>query len=296
MRVRDAADVRAAVRWADRFDVPLTVRSGGHAYNGASTSRHAVVVDLRALDGVRLRDGIATVGPGARNIDVYAKLARHGVTIPSGSCPTVGIGGLATGGGMGLAGRELGLTIDRVRGYDVVTADGPHARTSTRTPTRTCTGRCAAAAGASGSSPRSRLRVRRVQRAAFFRVTFPAGSREEALAAWDDLAPGAPDELTAILTLTGSGATAFGQYFGSERAVRRIVAPLARVPGASLSSGSSGYLALQRRWAGCADGGLAACHDYNRTTFAASSVYVAHKLLGRRPARVRRRDRRPARR
>ena len=114
----------APVRWADRFDVPLTVRSGGHAYNGASTSRHAVVVDMRALDGVRLSGATATVGPGARNIDVYAKLARQGVTIPSGSCPTVGVGGLATGGGMGLAGRELGLTIDRVRGYNVVTADG----------------------------------------------------------------------------------------------------------------------------------------------------------------------------
>src|SRR5215216_6332471 len=124
VQVRDVADVRAAVRWADRFDVPLVTRSGGHAYNGASTSRRAVVIDLRRLDGMRLRDGIATVGPGARNIDVYAALARHGATIPSGSCPTVGVGGLATGGGMGLAGRELGLPIDRARSFDVVTADG----------------------------------------------------------------------------------------------------------------------------------------------------------------------------
>jgi FAD/FMN-containing dehydrogenase len=277
VRVRDAADVRAVARWADRFDVPLTVRSGGHAYNGASTSRHAVVVDLRALDGVRLRDGIATVGPGARNIDVYAKLARHGVTIPSGSCPTVGFGGLATGGGMGLAGRELGLTIDRVRGYDVVTADGRKRHVDADTDPDLYWA-LRGGGGSFGIVTAVRLRVRHVQRAAFFRVTFPAGSREEALAAWDDLAPGAPDGLTAIFTLTGSGATAFGQYFGSESAVRRIVAPLTHVPGASLSSGSAGYLALQRRWAGCADGGLAACHAYNPTTFAASSVYVAHKL------------------
>jgi FAD/FMN-containing dehydrogenase len=278
VRVRDAADVRAVVRWADRFDVPLTVRSGGHAYNGASTSRHAVVVDLRALDGVRLKDGIATVGPGARNIDVYAKLAAHGVTIPSGSCPTVGIGGLATGGGMGLAARELGLTIDRVRGYDVVTADarklhvGAHAHEDLYWALR-------GGGGSFGIVTAVRLKVHPVTRAAFFRVTFPAGSREEALAAWDDLAPGAPDRLTAIFTLTGSGAAAFGQYFGSEAALRRLVAPLARVAGASsLTTGTQDYLALQRRWAGCADGGLAACHAYNRSLFAASSVYVAHKL------------------
>ena len=278
VRVRDAADVRATVRWADRFDVPLTVRSGGHAYNGASTSRHAVVVDLRALAGVRLSGATATVGPGARNIDVYAKLARRGVTIPSGSCPTVGIGGLATGGGMGLAGRELGLTIDRVRGYDVVTADGRLRHVDADTD-EDLYWALRGGGGSFGIVTAVRLRVRHVSRAAFFRVTYPAGSREEALAAWDDLAPGAPDGLTAILTLTGTGASAFGQYFGSERALRRIVAPLARVPGASsLSTGTADYLPLQRRWAGCADGGLAACRDYNRTTFAASSVYVSHKL------------------
>src|SRR4029079_7053943 len=50
------------------------------------------------------------------------------------------------------------------------------------------------------------------------------------------------------------------------------------VPGASLSTGSSGYLALQQRWAGCADGGLAACNRVQRSLFAASSVYSAEPL------------------
>jgi FAD/FMN-containing dehydrogenase len=278
VRVRDAADVRAVVKWADRFDVPLTVRAGGHAYNGASTSRHAVVVDVRALDGVRYADGIATIGPGARNIDVYAKLARHHVTIPSGSCPTVGLGGLATGGGVGLAGRHLGLTIDRVRAYDVVTADGRKRHVSAGDDLYWA---LRGGGGSFGIVTAVRFDTHPVRRAAFFRVTFPAGSREEALAAWDDLAPGAPGRLTAILTVTSTGASAFGQYFGSERALRALVAPLARVPGASaLSTGTAGYLALQRRWAGCADGGLAACHAYDRSTFAASSVYVADKLTG----------------
>ena len=274
--VRDAADVRAVVKWADRFDVPLTMRSGGHAYNGASTSRHAVVVDLRGLDGVHLNGNIATVGPGARNIDVYAKLARHGVTVPSGSCPTVGFGGLATGGGIGLAGRELGLTIDRVRSYDVVTADGRKRQVSDDDDLFWA---LRGGGGSFGIVTAVRLRVRHVRRAAFFRLTFPAGSREEALAAWNEFAPDAPNALTAILTLTSTGASAFGQYFGSESALRGVVAPLTRVHGASpLSTGTAGYLALQRRWAGCADGGLAACHAYDRTTFAASSVYVGHRL------------------
>src|SRR5688572_33343502 len=52
VRVRDSADVQAVVKWAGRFDVPLVARSGGNAYNGSSTSRTAVVVDVGALDTV----------------------------------------------------------------------------------------------------------------------------------------------------------------------------------------------------------------------------------------------------
>ena len=125
-----------------------------------------------------------------------------------------------------------------------------------------------------------RLQARRVRRAAYFRITYPAPSRAEALAAWDALAPGAPDDLTAILTLTSSNATAFGQCLGSEAQLRRIVRPLSRVPGASLSTGTSGYPALQRRWAGCADGGLASCHDFSPSAFVGSSIYVSQRLSG----------------
>ena len=53
----------------------------------------------------RSTTGRATVGPGLRNFPLYRKLARRGLAVPSGSCPNIAIGGLATGGGMGLAGR-----------------------------------------------------------------------------------------------------------------------------------------------------------------------------------------------
>jgi FAD/FMN-containing dehydrogenase len=123
-----------------------------------------------------------------------------------------------------------------------------------------------------------RLRVHEVRRAAWFRATYPASAREEVLATWDGLAPGAPDALTAICTLTGTDATAFGQYLGPESTLRRLVAPLGRIPGATLRTGTSDYLALQQRWAGCAGEPLAACRQAGRSTFDASSVYVAERL------------------
>jgi FAD/FMN-containing dehydrogenase len=279
VQVRNTADVQAVVQWANRFDVPLVARSGGHAYNGASTSNTAVVVDLGGLDSISLSGGTATIGPGARNIDVYAKLARSGAAIPSGSCPTVGFGGLVLGGGMGLAGRSLGLTLDRVTSFQAVTADGAASRIDGRDEDLFW-----ALRGGGGNFAivtAVRVRVARIRQAAWFFASWPAGAREEVLGAWDDLAPGAPSALTSICTLTSGGVTAFGQYLGSESALRRLVAPLARVPGGRFSAGTSSWLALQRRWAGCADGGLAACRREDRSTFDAASVYVSRRLTGR---------------
>ncbi len=272
VRVRDVHDIRQVTAWAERFGVPLVARSGGHGYNGNSTSRTAVVVDLRHLNGISLHsDGTVALGPAARLGDVYTKLAAKGVTVPAGSCPTVAVGGLVLGGGVGLAGRAMGLTLDRVTSFDVVTADGRALRIDDATEPDLFWG-LRGGGGSLAVVTTVRLKTRRVNRAAFFRITYPQASREEALAAWDALAPTARSALTAIFTLTGTGAAAFGQYLGPERSLRALVAPLTRVPGAHLTSGSDTYLALQRRWAG---------PPSKRQAFAASSLYVHDRLSAR---------------
>jgi FAD/FMN-containing dehydrogenase len=67
---------------------------------------------------------IATVGAGARLGDVYETLQDHGLTIPGGTCPAVGVAGLTLGGGLGILGRRYGLTSDRLIRADIVLADG----------------------------------------------------------------------------------------------------------------------------------------------------------------------------
>jgi FAD/FMN-containing dehydrogenase len=261
VQVRDTADVRAVVRWAERYGMPLVARSGGHGYNGDSTSATAVVVDLRHLNQIRYRDGAVTLGPAARLGDVYAKLAAHGVTIPAGSCPTVAAGGLTLGGGMGLAGRALGLTLDRVTSFDVVTASGARQRVDDGDLFWALRG----GGGSFAIVTAIRLKTHAVSRAAYFSISYPAAAREEALARWDAFAPSAPNALTAILTLSGSGANAFGQFLGSEAHLRQLIRPL----GATPTVASAPYLDVQRRWAGTPSG---------RTTFAASSLYVTKRL------------------
>ena len=66
-----ATDVAKALRWAERYEVPLAARSGGHSYGGYSTTG-GLVIDVSRLNGVRLAGGIATVGAGAQLIDIYS--------------------------------------------------------------------------------------------------------------------------------------------------------------------------------------------------------------------------------
>jgi FAD/FMN-containing dehydrogenase len=122
----DGADVRDAIRFCTGKGVHVRARSGGHSYAGYSTAAHGVVLDLRELATISVdaHAGTATVGAGVQLIDLYSRLAQSGVTIPGGSCPSVGIAGVTLGGGFGLAARHLGLTIDSLRAVKIVTADG----------------------------------------------------------------------------------------------------------------------------------------------------------------------------
>jgi FAD/FMN-containing dehydrogenase len=123
LRPYDAAQVAQSLTWTRARGLPLAVRSGGHG-NG-STNVGGVVVDLSGIDGVEVGEGrLVRLGPGARWAEVAARLAPHGLAISSGDHGGVGVGGLATAGGIGWLAREHGLTIDRVRGALVVLAAG----------------------------------------------------------------------------------------------------------------------------------------------------------------------------
>jgi FAD binding domain/Berberine and berberine like len=292
LRAANANDVQEAVRWAARHDVPITARSGGHGYAGYASVRGGLVVDLRRLDGIAVNRGAgrATIGPGAQLIDVYNRLARSGGTIPAGSCPSVGIGGHALGGGMGLAGRRFGLTCDNIVSVRIVTADGRLLTCDTNTNADLYWACRGGGGGNFGIVTGFEMKLHRVGSASWFFASFPWSSASAALAAWQQLAPDTTSRLTSILSLsTGSGTptvTSLGQYFGSVTQLRALVRPLSSVAGARLSTGSSGYFALMKRWAGCADQSTPSCHTMGtapggrlpRARFAAKSDYVADPL------------------
>ncbi|MBP2187280.1 FAD-binding oxidoreductase [Nocardia goodfellowii] len=124
VRATDTEDVRAAVAFADEHDLSIAVRGGGHSYVGASAADGALVIDLRQMREITYDNGVAVIGAGASLYGIQAELARHGQTLPLGTCPAVGIAGLTLGGGIGVESRLYGLTCDRLREATLVLADG----------------------------------------------------------------------------------------------------------------------------------------------------------------------------
>jgi alkanesulfonate monooxygenase SsuD/methylene tetrahydromethanopterin reductase-like flavin-dependent oxidoreductase (luciferase family)/FAD/FMN-containing dehydrogenase len=127
LRPRTTGQVVEALAYARAQDVPLGVRSGGHGISGRSTNDGGIVLDVGALDTVEIVDPATRrvrLGAGATWGKVAETLAPQGLAISSGDYGGVGVGGLATTGGIGLLGRVYGLTIDHVVAAEVVTADG----------------------------------------------------------------------------------------------------------------------------------------------------------------------------
>ena len=134
LRPRDVDEVASAVAFArDHPHLPLAIRSGGHGISGRSTNDGGLVIDVGALNDITILDETTRtvrIGPGARWRDVSKVLQPHGWALSSGDHGGVGVGGLATAGGIGFLSRKYGLTIDHLRAVEMVLADGRHVRAS----------------------------------------------------------------------------------------------------------------------------------------------------------------------
>lgn len=125
--VRDAGEVVDALRRALDAGLRVTVRGGGHCYEDfVSGNDGGVIVDLSPMHAV-YRDGASdryVVEGGATLWNVYGELyRRYGVTLPGGSCYSVGAGGHVSGGGYGLLSRKHGLVVDYLDAVEIACVD-----------------------------------------------------------------------------------------------------------------------------------------------------------------------------
>jgi len=126
------ADVVAGVNAAREQGLPLSVKGGGHHVSGSAICDDGLVLDLAAMDEVRVtpHGERVRVGAGATWGAVDRETQAFGLAVPGAQSPNVGVAGVTLGGGVGWLSRKYGLTVDNLLAADVVTADGEFVRAS----------------------------------------------------------------------------------------------------------------------------------------------------------------------
>ncbi|ELZ05073.1 FAD-binding oxidoreductase [Natrialba aegyptia] len=125
-RCSGVADVVAAVNFAREHEFSVGVRGGGHNVSGTAVVDGGLVVDLSAMNGVRVdrEAGTVRVEGGATLGDVDRETQLFGLATPLGAVSKTGVAGLTLNGGYGHLSRQYGLALDNLVSVDIVTADG----------------------------------------------------------------------------------------------------------------------------------------------------------------------------
>ncbi|KAM0027118.1 putative tetrahydroberberine oxidase [Helianthus debilis subsp. tardiflorus] len=116
----DETQIQASLFCTKKHGYEIRIRSGGHDFEGVSSSDVVpfVMLDLVNMKSIDVDVGNKTawVQAGALLGEVYYSISQKTNTLyfPAGVCPTVGVGGYITGGGYGNLVRKYGLAADNV--------------------------------------------------------------------------------------------------------------------------------------------------------------------------------------
>jgi hypothetical protein len=284
-------DVARCIDFATSHAVAVAGRSGGHSYGGYSNS-DGLVIDVSRMAGISVdaAANTARVGAGAKLIDVYNVIGGADRLLPGGSCPTVGIAGLALGGGIGVFGRKFGLTSDNIRSVDMVTADGATLTADASTNSDLLWASQGGGGGNFGIVTSFDFNVHPMPVVTLFTLQYPWAAAAAMLSAWAQWIATAPDELWSNCQLFSQGSYGYlpqiaGVYCGTPSELAGVLAPLKSAIGTAPTysfSGSNSYLSAMEIEAGCSGLAVAACHlttqspagRLGREAYSAKSNYV----------------------
>jgi FAD/FMN-containing dehydrogenase len=285
-RCASPSDVARVIDFARRGRLAIAVRSGGHDFAGRS-STDGVLLDVSPMASVAVDpDGVATVGAGARLGAVYDALLEHGVTIPAGCGPTVGIAGLTLGGGIGILGRAHGLTSDSLLGARVVLTDGRVVDCDAGHEPDLLWALRGAGHASVGVVTALRFATLPAPAVTSFELAWPPEAAVDVAGAWQSWAPAAPRGIAASLHLTAGadpaeppGVRVFGAGPATEGSCRTALSELVEAVGArpdSTSIRSGTHREIKRELAGGEDAGRPdPSHPYRRSEYFAAGLPAA---------------------
>jgi FAD/FMN-containing dehydrogenase len=198
---------------------------------------------------VTVGDGTVTVGAGVRLGELYGALDEHGRTIAGGCGPSVGIAGLTLGGGLGILGPKHGLTSDQLLAADLVLADGRVVDCDAHRHAGLFWGLRGAGGCRLGVVTRLTLKTLPAPPATSFELRWPPAAAAALIAAWQDHAPDAPEDVAASLLVTAPAAPdqavavrLFGAVLGPEADARRRIDALVARAGVDPTSATLNHL------------------------------------------------------
>ncbi len=244
-------DVSETLSFAGRSGLRRATRSGGHCFAGRS-STEGIVIDVSPMSSVSVSGGVTTVGAGAFLGDLYDSLDEHGLTIPAGCGPSVGISGLTLDGGLGILGRKHGLTSDHLLAAQIALADGRIIECDEQRDGELFWALRGAGGGNFGVVTSLTFDTIPAPAATAFHLLWPHAHAAAVVEAWQAWAPAAPDELAASLLLTTSGdidrppvVNLFGAMIGTESDTMELLDELVTRVGADPTSASRKHMSYR---------------------------------------------------
>ena len=294
-------DIRTTLAYARAHNLHVAIRNGGHSYAGWSSGNNRLIIDVSKLNRIRSSGNTAVIGAGAKLIDVYRALAAKGVTIPAGSCPTVGVSGLTLGGGHGVTSRAYGLTCDSLTQATLITADGKQLTANATTNKDLFWALRGAGNGNFGVVTELHFKTHPAPQAVTAYMTWPWSKAAALIKAWQEWGPTQPDEIWSSLHLANyAGGTptisvaafSLGTYRELQNAVDRLAdRPGGPGPASNVSLKRRSYEESMELYAGCSSFSTdAQCHlpgstpgrspqgALGRETYAAKSDFFDRSL------------------
>jgi FAD/FMN-containing dehydrogenase len=224
-------DISETIRWAREQKLKVAIRSGGHSYEAFSLVQDGVVIDVSKMNNVQIDSAkkIARVGAGTTLIPLYDALWQKRVVVPAGSCETVGIAGVALGGGFGLLARSMGLSCDNIQTIRMIDAEGKTVVADAKTNSDLLWACKGGGAGNFGVITQLTFKVHPINNVTIIRLRWNWQDMKAIIEAWQNWAPNTDSRLTSVLTMSSKGANSLmllGMFLGPPAQASALIQPM----------------------------------------------------------------------
>jgi FAD binding domain/Berberine and berberine like len=205
VRCVSPADVARALDFGRSHDLPIAVRCGRHSSAGFGVCDGGLVIDLAGMRRVEVdtQERIVRAEGGCLIANVDQATQRSGLATVMGGCPTVGIGGLTLGGGIGTFTPKYGAACDALQSAEIVTVDSRQLQAS-QTSNPDLFWAIRGGGGNFGVAISFEYRLYPVTEVLGGALTYPPGAISELLRMYQQFCAKAPDEIMVVAMLVSS--------------------------------------------------------------------------------------------